>query len=388
MRSLQSTESSTASAAHLSPTSSRDQVDPFTRILGSSRTNQPIVPTAWLDLDLNIIKADDNFARLFGNFQGLLNRRLPELGVPSTPDLFQTLRTRMRDERESKDPAYLPPIVIPGEDPLGPMENVNVAEATRGFDPLHYMLSYTFASGMNQTLATKFNLARTSRYFIIMSLPPLTPDFFAAVVGQATRAQEASVAPVTNPRAPFQIMTMFSDSRVANVLSTGDSSPTDSPVDDLESELPAVVRPSAESSAHQPAQAPENRGSSLHVSQKSTASSIESTDAGQLLADKRRVQEPMSAGPSSASTPHTFADYDISRTISHESAVFSDDEQPPPRSKPSIHDILNREPAIPADWRPQSSGSSTVPSRKASQQGGPRDSDKKRRMDIRSLLHG
>ncbi|KAF2227014.1 hypothetical protein BDZ85DRAFT_57123 [Elsinoe ampelina] len=389
MRSLQSTEGSASSTAHVSPISSRDHIDPFSRMLGPARSQQPVVPTAWLDLDLNIIKADDSFTRIFGNYQGVVGRRLAEIGLPSTPDLFQALRTKMRDERESKDPAYLPPIAIPGEDPLGPMANINVAEATRGFDPLHYMLSYTFASGMQQTLATKFNLARTSRYFIIMSLPPLTPDFFAVVVGQATRAQEASVPPVTNSRTPFQIMTMFSDSRVANVLSTGASSPSDSPVDDLDIDLPDP-RKSKDTQAQASSSTVDEKNPALHTPQISLARQGVSARPGPLPSDKGKANEPSSAGPSSVSTPHSIADLEIYRIASNESAMFSDDEGgPASRPKPTLHDLLNRQsqPHVPVDWRPPSSGNTSIPSRRASQQGGPRESDKKRRMDISSLLH-
>ncbi|PSK59355.1 Transcription activator of gluconeoproteinsis ERT1 [Elsinoe australis] len=388
MRSLMSTESSVASASLISPISSRDQTDPFARMLGlgPSRDTGPIVPTAWLDFDLNILKTDDHFSRIFSNWQ-LLGRRLPDIAVPSTPDLFHNLRTKLRDERESKDPAYLPPIAVPGEDPLGPMDNVNVAEATHGFDALHYQLSYTFASGMTQTLATKFNLARTSRYFIIMSLPPLTRDFFAVVVGQASRAQEASVPPVIHAHAPFQIMTMFSDSRVADALSPGTSSPSDSPIDDLNAETQARKTGAGQASTAVVEQTQPQQNQSaplLQTPQHPHLRRQQSAKTEPPTAEEQRLQDAVSAGPSSVSTPYSTSEFGIARSISNESAIFSDDETCTPRSRPTIENILNTEPASSnPDWRPQSSGSS----RKASQQGRPRESDKKRRMDIGSLLH-
>ncbi|PNS18916.1 hypothetical protein CAC42_5455 [Sphaceloma murrayae] len=367
----------------------------FPQNLGPARVGDTLIPNAWLDLDLNIIKVNGPFSRIFGNFEHLLGMRLADISIPSTPDLFQTLRTRMRDERESKDPAYLPPIAIPGEDPLGPMEDVNVEEATHGFDMLHYQLTYTFASGMTQTLATKFNLARTSRYFVVMSLPPLTPDFFAIVVGQATRAQEASVTPVTNPRVPFQIMTMFSDSRVASALSPGADSLSDSPVDDIDTDFPSATMVDNELStatgdaqrALLPGQQTVTPGS--HTPQPDFLrhrDPLLRSDPFPL--EQQQMHDPVSAGPSSASTPYsTASDLDITRTISNESAVYSDEERLVSRSRTTIHDLLNRDPPSPAiQSRSRSSGSVIPRSRKATSQGGARESDKKRRMDINSLL--
>lgn len=157
-----------------------------------------IVPIAFLDLDLVIMKANSAFQHLFAGLQEIRGRRLTDIARPADGDSFQTLRNRLREEREARDPAYLPPILQQNYDPLGDTSERDVDEVTRGFDDRQYAWTYNLAAGMEQTLTTRVRLAKTSTvYFVTLALPPLPSAQAFPFLGQVMAATSLS-SPPTN----------------------------------------------------------------------------------------------------------------------------------------------------------------------------------------------
>lgn len=235
MRSMLSMEGSSVSASTTSPTSTRDPIVPteawasiFARQPHSSTTT--ITPAAWLDLDLSFLKVNEAFTRLFPYYQQLHSPRLTDLATPLYSEALSGLRTSLRDEREAKDPSFLPPIQNAGVDLLGSIDDSNEAELSRGFDVRRVQLSFHLPNGGRQNLQTRFALAKSSRYFVIMSLPPLTPDILANVVDLGSRDDTLNRTNLDLGIDQRPMSTVFVDSRIADALSpehssSGESSP-------------------------------------------------------------------------------------------------------------------------------------------------------------------
>lgn len=169
-------------------------------------SQQPLVPIAFLDLDLIILKANSTFQQLFANVQNLHGRRFTEIARATERDSFQTVRNRLREEREAKDPAYLPPIERPGHDPLPEIREQDIEEVTRGFqDRTHF---WTYNCPGEPTLPTRIRLARTSVYFAVVMLPPLPQ---AGIVPTQALGPPPNVLPSPRMGPPLQIISPFLD---------------------------------------------------------------------------------------------------------------------------------------------------------------------------------
>lgn len=165
-----------------------------------SSTQGMIIPMAFLDLDLVILKANTAFNNLMGGtVRGL---RLSDIASPLEGDSFQSARNSLRAEREAKEPAYLPPIAQPGLNPATGITDQDVDGVTRGFDDQHYTWTFRLAAG-EQTLPVRARLAKTSAFFIVLFLPAF-PDAHVAgipapVPVAAQHTQHASLPPVPPP---------------------------------------------------------------------------------------------------------------------------------------------------------------------------------------------
>ncbi|GAB7352454.1 hypothetical protein MBLNU459_g2865t2 [Dothideomycetes sp. NU459] len=132
-----------------------------------------VIPTAFLDLDLVLVKVNTAFQQLIGGTQDISGVRLSDIAKPAEGDSFQNARNRLREEREAKDPSYLPPILRGGVDPVSGITDANVDEVTRGFADQHYSWTFRLATGTEQILQIRVRLAKTSHYFVTLLLPPL-----------------------------------------------------------------------------------------------------------------------------------------------------------------------------------------------------------------------
>ncbi|KAF2152427.1 hypothetical protein K461DRAFT_294092 [Myriangium duriaei CBS 260.36] len=346
------------------------------RSSGSVSSRTLLSPTAWLDLDLNFIRADDAFCQMFPDLRYSSFRRLSDIAYPVMPDAVQALKSTIRREREVKDPSYLPPILMPGEDSLGRIGEVNEGEATRGFEAHTYQMNYSLANGVVQTLPTKFNLAKTSRYFIIMTLPPISPDFLSVMVQQGARRPASRGDPLT----PSEVLLTrpstassptWSSSSESREMSRGTSSaPTSVNMEGLRLGRHQAGTASWDRQAIPPQ-------SSGHIRHGQMPLSTDTRFGGSM--QHNRSYERTSSVASSG------AELDITRSVSNESVVFSDDEQAYPRAS-NLLPPLSR-----TDSRPVHTGQSAeawMPSARTGPVAPPqRAPEKRRRMDIESLLH-
>ncbi|KAF4534237.1 Transcription activator of gluconeogenesis ERT1 [Lasiodiplodia hormozganensis] len=73
-----------------------------------------VTPMALLNLDLHLIKTNSAFNMLFGR-SDLYGRELSELVESHHAETVQRLRSELRDERDQREPSYMPPIFGPRE---------------------------------------------------------------------------------------------------------------------------------------------------------------------------------------------------------------------------------------------------------------------------------
>ncbi|GAB7352455.1 hypothetical protein MBLNU459_g2865t1 [Dothideomycetes sp. NU459] len=171
-----------------------------------------VIPTAFLDLDLVLVKVNTAFQQLIGGTQDISGVRLSDIAKPAEGDSFQNARNRLREEREAKDPSYLPPILRGGVDPVSGITDANVDEVTRGFADQHYSWTFRLATGTEQILQIRVRLAKTSHYFVTLLLPPLpsaqtlTEQISPTVHGITT---PAAAIPVPSTHAAVPASTIF-----------------------------------------------------------------------------------------------------------------------------------------------------------------------------------
>lgn len=198
-RSIRSFESSPPSISSSSPSYAR----PASRSWPQPRTTMPArqyaTPVAFLDLDLKILKTNSTFQQLFTGLQDLRGRRLNEIARPVETDGFTAMRSQLRAEREAKDPAYLPPI-FPGEhDPLAAVNENDIDVVAHGFQDRQSLVTYSWPGGTEQTLATRVRLARTSIYFVVISLPPIPQQPTSIITSSAHVRHPSNSSIATTP---------------------------------------------------------------------------------------------------------------------------------------------------------------------------------------------
>jgi hypothetical protein len=135
----------------------------------------PEVPIAFLDTDFVVLKANATFQRLFSWLKDVKGMRLSDIAKPVEGDSFQNARNRLREERENREPSYLPPILQPRPDPVAGIgtSDHDVEEVTRGFADHQFAWTFRLGGGVDRTLPVRMRLAKTSVYFVTLFLPPL-----------------------------------------------------------------------------------------------------------------------------------------------------------------------------------------------------------------------
>jgi hypothetical protein len=133
-------------------------------------------PTALVDLDFVIIRANQSFRQIMADDHDLTRSRLHEIAAPADPESFMSIRSRLRGEREAREPSFLPPIVSSGEDPLAGVQDSDVENLTRGFSDQTYTW-VQLKPGMRspQTFPARVRLAKGATYFAVITLPSFRP---------------------------------------------------------------------------------------------------------------------------------------------------------------------------------------------------------------------
>ncbi|KAH0360596.1 hypothetical protein KCU65_g9301, partial [Aureobasidium melanogenum] len=166
----------------------------------------PEVPIAFLDTDFVVLKANATFQRLFSWLQEIKGIRLSDIAKPLEGDSFQNARNRLREEREIREPAYLPPILQPRLDPVSGIGTTDhdVEEVTRGFADHQFNWTFRLGGGVDQTLPVRMRLAKTSVYFVTLFLPPLPPQVAEQVMTPRPPPVMFPARLAVPPPAPFQ----------------------------------------------------------------------------------------------------------------------------------------------------------------------------------------
>ncbi|GIZ41160.1 hypothetical protein CKM354_000447500 [Cercospora kikuchii] len=134
------------------------------------------VPTAFLDMDLIILKANDPFCQIMSIAEAeAVGRPLSEIARSLDGESFQAIRAAMRIERERRDPSYMPPIVRADHDPLDGARLVDVDRYTEGSVERVHTWTQTKAGHRTQSFPARVRLAKTNAYFIAVTLPSFRP---------------------------------------------------------------------------------------------------------------------------------------------------------------------------------------------------------------------
>ncbi|KAI4717354.1 hypothetical protein E4T48_06459 [Aureobasidium sp. EXF-10727] len=183
---------------------------PSTGLLPPSRhprlAPSPEIPIAFLDTDFVVLKANTTFQRLFSWLQEIKGIRLSDIAKPVDGDSFQNARNRLREEREIREPAYLPPILQPRLDPVSGVgiTDHDVEEVTRGFADHQFAWTFRLGGGVDQTLPVRMRLAKTSVYFVTLFLPPLPPQVAEQIIAPQPPAFMFPARVAAPPPAPLQ----------------------------------------------------------------------------------------------------------------------------------------------------------------------------------------
>ncbi|KAK4494194.1 hypothetical protein PRZ48_014492 [Zasmidium cellare] len=179
------------------------------------------VPTAYLDLDFIILKANQSYRQIMAAGQEVAGRQLSDIAAPADGETFQNIRNRLRVERDNRDPAYMPPINQPGQDPLQGAVEADVERYTQGFDDNTYTWSQTQLGPAAQTFPARVRLAKANAYFVAVTLPSFRP------VDQPPSAPPPILTRIPQPLVPgLQTQTPESYVSPARQMATQSAPPT------------------------------------------------------------------------------------------------------------------------------------------------------------------
>lgn len=141
----------------------------------SSGLSAAMVPTAFLDLDFNFIRANKPFKQILSNDQEIRGRQLQDVVVSADGEDFMTLRGRLKGEREAREPAYMPPMLTTGEDPIQGVMEDDVERLAAGFSDQTFTWTRAVHGPQRETFPARVRLAKTTAYFVVVTLPSFRP---------------------------------------------------------------------------------------------------------------------------------------------------------------------------------------------------------------------
>ena len=133
------------------------------------------VPTAFLDVDLLILRANQPFQQILNNGSDIKGRHLAEIVTPADGEGFQAIRNRLRGEREVREPAYMPPIVQSSEDPVQGVSESDIERLTSGFADYTYSWVRNRGGPEGEMFPARVRMGKTTAYFVVVTLPSFRP---------------------------------------------------------------------------------------------------------------------------------------------------------------------------------------------------------------------
>lgn len=182
----------------------------------SSGMSAAIAPTAFLDLDFNVIRANRPFQQILSNDQDVRGKQLQDLVVAADGESFIALRARLKGERESREPAYMPPMLQSGEDPIRGVSEDDIERLAGGFSDQTYTWSRAVPGPQRETFPARVRLAKATAYFVVVTLPSFRPVDVLPPQSSATLPPPGfMIPPPRAPTLPGQSMESRTDTQTA-----------------------------------------------------------------------------------------------------------------------------------------------------------------------------
>ncbi|TID21322.1 gb [Venturia nashicola] len=128
--------------------------------------------TAFLNMDLRILKASTELRRLFADGGDIRNRSLSDFIGPQHQQALQRIQSDLRDERTSREPTFLPGI-FPEQQEQESVAGMDVEAAesvSQGYSERRDSFSFRLASGRTEYLHVRLRLAKTRTFFATLIL--------------------------------------------------------------------------------------------------------------------------------------------------------------------------------------------------------------------------
>lgn len=182
------------------PAASSDVQQPYT----------PLSPVAFLNLDLVIQQSNPAFQELVSPTGDVQGRRLMDLLDSRSAETLHSVPGDLRNERDVREPAYMPPITPLGHDPLQSLApDTDIDYVSKGFTDRTFVLNFRLPNDQHQSLKCQIRLAKTSLYFVTLKVltppRPVGPPLLTQHLAPPTpiRFSHSLSAPTTAPPRDF-----------------------------------------------------------------------------------------------------------------------------------------------------------------------------------------
>ena len=130
-------------------------------------------PMVLLDLDLVVVKTNSRFRELVTGGNEIRGYSLEHCLGPNGIDTVRRLRNELREERETREPSYLPPIITPGEQAaVEAVSEESLDLLTSDYVDRPELLVFRLPSGQLQPIPVRIKLGRTSMFFVALTISP------------------------------------------------------------------------------------------------------------------------------------------------------------------------------------------------------------------------
>ncbi|KAI5362870.1 putative zn(2)-C6 fungal-type DNA-binding domain-containing protein [Septoria linicola] len=134
------------------------------------------IPTAYLDMDLVILKANQSFCQIMSiDPKRHMGISIDKVAVPSDGHSLHMLRADLRLERERRDPSYMPPIVQHEQDASGGAQLADVDHYTQGSEERNYTWTQAQLGQSSDRFPARVRLAKAHAWFVALTLPSFRP---------------------------------------------------------------------------------------------------------------------------------------------------------------------------------------------------------------------
>ena len=179
LRSLRSQTSDGSSSANIAtpgfpPPAFQSTFSPQ-RPLPNADLSPDQIPTAYVDLDFVLIRANRPFLQILASGHDVRGRPLNEVVTSADNESLLAIRNRLRGEREAREPAYMPPILPVGQDPLQGVLEADVDRLSQGFSDYTYTWMRAQFGSFTETFPARVRLAKAVSYFVVITLPSFRP---------------------------------------------------------------------------------------------------------------------------------------------------------------------------------------------------------------------